>query len=299
MLKISNVRYRYRSGFWLKPADALKGVSFEVPRGSIFGFLGANGAGKTTLIQLITGLRQPSSGQIEVMGLPAGSLEARSRIGYLPERPYFYDHLTGDGLLQYFGKLSGMSSNEIAVRSEKVLATVGMTHARGKLLRSYSKGMLQRIGIAQAILHGPDLLILDEPMSGLDPIGRREIRELIRTLAREGKTIFFSSHVIPDVETICDHAALISHGKLVKHGALSEFFKDDQVGYELLVDSGPAEKLNGIAGVSDVQIQGSGQIRLTIPEQQHVNAIVETAMSRGFRLREFGPKRVSLEDFFE
>ena len=222
-LEIQQVSQVFRTGFWLKPVSVLKEVTFSVPKGSVFGFLGANGAGKTTLIHLIMGLRKPTSGTVRVFGLEAFSLEARSKIGYLPERPYFHEHLTGEGLLRYYGALSVMDKTELGDQISVVLKEVGMERARKTELRRYSKGMLQRIGIAQALLHRPPLLVLDEPMSGLDPLGRREMRDLIHQLASSGRTIFMTSHVIPDVEAICDQVALIQEGRLIESGPLSQF----------------------------------------------------------------------------
>jgi ABC-2 type transport system ATP-binding protein len=222
-IEIQKVSQVFRSGFWLEPAEVLKEVSFSVPVGSVFGFLGANGAGKTTLIHLLMGLRKPSSGQIRVFGLEAVLREARSKIGYLPERPYFHEHLTGEGLLRYYAALSVMDLSELDDRIGQVLREVGMERARRTELRRYSKGMLQRIGIAQALLHQPALLVLDEPMSGLDPLGRKEMRDLIHQLAASGRTIFMTSHVIPDVEAICNQVGLIQAGRLLESGPLSHF----------------------------------------------------------------------------
>ncbi len=222
-LEIQKVSQMFRTGFWMKPVLILKEVEFSVPTGSVFGFLGANGAGKTTLIHLIMGLRKPTSGQVRVFGLDAVSREARSQVGYLPERPYFQEHLTGEGLLKYYGALSAMDLSELGDRIAQVLREVGMERARKTELRRYSKGMLQRIGIAQALLHSPPLLVLDEPMSGLDPLGRKEMRDLIHQLAASGRTIFMTSHVIPDVEAICDQVALIQGGRLIESGPLSQF----------------------------------------------------------------------------
>ncbi len=225
-LEIQKVSQVFRTGFWMRPVAALTEVDFSVPVGSVFGFLGANGAGKTTLIHLITGLRKPTSGRVLVFGRDAASLEARSQVGYLPERPYFQEHLTGEGLLRYYGALSALEWGKASERGERiseVLAAVGLERARKTELRRYSKGMLQRIGIAQALLHRPPLLILDEPMSGLDPLGRKEMRDLIGQLAASGRTIFMTSHVIADVEAICDRVALIQGGRLMESGPLSQF----------------------------------------------------------------------------
>ena len=215
ILAVSDVNQEFRVGFWLKRVQILHSVSLTIPERSIFGFLGANGAGKTTLIQLIVGLRKPTLGSVKVLGHDARSLEARSKIGYLPERPYFHPHLTGEGTLLYYGKLSGLTTTKIRSRIPSVLSAVGLRDAGRLELKNYSKGMLQRIGIAQALIHDPEFLVLDEPMSGLDPLGRKEMRELLLSLAREGRTLFFSSHIISDVEAICDQIALIQRGRIL------------------------------------------------------------------------------------
>lgn len=222
VVTISGVDQAFRAGFWLKPVPILNGIELHIPARSIFGFIGANGAGKTTLIHLMVGLRTPTRGSVQLFGHSATSPEAKLRMGYLPERPYFYDHLTGEGLLRFFGELSRMEKARIQERIPIVLEAVGMAHARKVELRKYSKGMLQRIGIAQALIHDPELLILDEPMSGLDPVGRKEIRELLVKLASEGRTLFFSTHIIPDVEAICDQVAVIKKGRILYQGPLQD-----------------------------------------------------------------------------
>ena len=238
MIEIIKVDQAFRTGFWLKKAQILHQIDLQVPRGQIFGFLGANGAGKTTLIHLIAGLRKPVTGTVKISGKDAALREARALIGYLPERPYFHEHLTGEGMLHYFGALSGMGRPEINARIPIVLEEVGLgensVRAGRKMprhleLKRYSKGMLQRIGIAQALLHDPELLVLDEPMSGLDPIGRKEVRELLVRLARRGKTIFFSSHVIPDVEAICTQVGLIESGKVIGCGTIAEVLSSKHI----------------------------------------------------------------------
>lgn len=203
----------------------LENVTLDVQAGRVTGFLGANGAGKTTLIHLIVGIRRPLAGQVLIFGSPTADKRSRARIGYLPERPYFYEHLTGERTLRYFGELSAMPKPELKPRIAEVLEIVGLSHAARRELRHYSKGMLQRIGIAQAILHRPDLLVLDEPMSGLDPLGRREIRLLIERLHAQGVTIFFSSHVVSDVEAVCDDVVAIEGGRIIGAGPIAEMSK--------------------------------------------------------------------------
>ncbi len=282
ILEVTNVTQSFRTGFWLKRAEVLHGVSLTVPRGSVFGFLGPNGAGKTTLIQLIVGHRAPTSGSLKVAGYPAMSREAKSRLGYLPERPYFYEHLTGEGILKYFGALSGMDSQRLRDRIPVVLDLVGLNEAGGRELRKYSKGMLQRIGIAQAILHEPEFLVLDEPMSGLDPVGRKEVRELIAKLAREGHTVFFSSHVIPDVEAICDQVALIQKGHIVRSGRLNDFLAGGSGRIELCYQS-PKE----------------GLVHTTVAGQAALDQLLPRVLEKGGQVISVTPERGSLEDMFK
>jgi len=219
ILEVEALHHSFRQGFWLKPKKILEAVSFQISEKSIYGLLGANGAGKTSLIHLIVGLRRPTGGTVKFRGQESSSKKARSKMGYLPERPYFHEHLTGEGFLRFFGTLSGMDRPRMIARIEKVLNTVGMNYGRNTLLKDYSKGMLQRIGVAQAILHDPEFLVLDEPMSGLDPMGRKDMRDLISGLASEGRTVFFSTHLISDAEMICDQVGVLKEGRLVKSGS--------------------------------------------------------------------------------
>lgn len=227
-IQIDRVCYDLRIGFWMRQRRLIDHLSLEVAEGGLFGFLGANGAGKTTLIHLICGIKRPSIGEVRIFGVSSSERAGRERLGYLPERPYFYEHLTGDQLLSYFGRLSGMPESRIKERIPEVLAAVKLTRARHEVLRGYSKGMLQRIGIAQAILHDPRLLVLDEPMSGLDPLGRREIRDLLLKMAADKKTIFFSTHVVSDAEMLCERVALIKKGRLLASGRLKDLLRDEK-----------------------------------------------------------------------
>ena len=279
LLSVSQADLFYRSGFWLKPVQVLHGVSLEVPKKSVFGFLGANGAGKTTLIQLIVGIRKPSAGRVLINGKDASSREARAMIGFLPERPYFYDHLTGEQFLRFFGALAGMPAGRCEERIPHVLSAVGMSDARKVVLKKYSKGMLQRIGIAQAILHDPEFLVLDEPMSGLDPLGRKEIRELIQSLARAGKTIFFSSHVIPDVETICDQVALIKNGRILGCGPIDSL--------------GPAKALS-----TEIRYSLNGTHGSLVSEPAEADRIIRELLEKKAHIEAVTPIRPSLESLF-
>ncbi|HLE00058.1 MAG TPA: ABC transporter ATP-binding protein [Bdellovibrionota bacterium] len=297
IIEVIEVDQCFRTGFWLNRVQILHKIDLRVPRKSITGFLGANGAGKTTLINLIVGLRRPTRGTVRVCGYEATTPEARSRLGYLPERPYFYDHLTGEGLLNYFGTLAGMRKQEIRARTPEVLAHVGMEHARRLELRRYSKGMLQRIGIAQALLHDPELLILDEPMSGLDPTGRKEMRELILRLAAEGRTIFFSSHVIPDVEAICDQVALIEKGKLVNCGPIGQFLARGPLQTEIAFSNLEIAKAKEIPELTTMREIPDG-VRATVSSQDSAHSALEQLIAKKARILWITPIRPSLEDFF-
>ena len=301
IVEIQGVDQSFRAGFWMKRTQILHDIHLRIPERSIFGFLGANGAGKTTLIHLMVGLKRPVRGQVRVFGLDASTPEARARLGYLPERPYFYDHLKGDDLLQYFGALSGMKRSMVLSRIPAIMAAVGMSEARQVELRRYSKGMLQRIGIAQALIHDPEFLILDEPMSGLDPVGRKEIRELIVRLASEGRTIFFSTHIIPDVEAICDQVALIRKGKMVGSGSIQELLSPAGSQTELTW-SGPESKELSDPSVwpefASIRRTSEGY-RAILRDTGAVNSTLERLLSQGARISSVTPLRSSLEEYFQ
>ena len=209
VLRVEDLAKTFRIGFLRKRVEAVRGISFTVRRGEIFGFLGPNGAGKTTTLKMLMGLIFPTRGQAHVLGLPVPNRGAKRRLGYLPETPYFYEYLTPEEFLDFAGALSDVPGAERRRRANGLIARVGLEHARGRPLRKFSKGMLQRIGIAQALMGDPELVILDEPMTGLDPIGRKEMRDLILELRSEGKTVFFSTHILPDVEMTCDRVAIV------------------------------------------------------------------------------------------
>ncbi len=224
MIQVENLQKTYRTGFLLRPKKALSGVSFHVPKGVIYGFIGPNGAGKSTTIKLLTGLLRKDSGKILVAGRDPSDVESRRHLGYSPEQPYFYDYLTGRELMRFYGRLCGLSG---ALLEERVKWALSLLNANrdwiDRRLRTYSKGMMQRVGIAQAILSKPELLVLDEPMSGLDPVGRKDVREAILSLNREGVTVFYSSHLLSDVETISHRVAMIVGGKIVREGTVDDF----------------------------------------------------------------------------
>jgi len=233
-------------GFMRKRVEALQGVSFSVERNQVFGFLGPNGAGKTTTIKTLIGLLRPTSGSCSIFGSPPADVEARRRIGYLPETPYFYDHLLPEELMDLVGRLRGLGASSRRQSGRELLERVGLSKALDRPLRKFSKGMLQRIGLAQAMLGDPELLILDEPMTGLDPIGRKEVRDLIVELRDRGKTILFSSHILADVETLCDCVAIVREGKVAAKGALSELLSPEVRLVELVLGNVTAALLEAL-----------------------------------------------------
>lgn len=220
VIEIENLRKTFVRGFWRRRTEALRGISLEVQPGEIFGFLGPNGAGKTTTIKILMGLIFASGGRARVLGLPAGDRRAKARVGYLPENPYFYDYLSAHELLDMVGRIHGLDGANRARRSAELIERVGLAHAGKRALRSFSKGMLQRAGLGQALMGDPDLVVLDEPMSGLDPLGRKEVRDLIFDLRDQGKTVFFSTHILADATMLCDRVGIIVRGQIRDVGPL-------------------------------------------------------------------------------
>ena len=242
-IQIENVTKRYRVGSGLKSKLALENVSLSVARGEVFGFLGPNGAGKTSLIKILVGIMNADAGICRIMGTESSTRDAKLKLGYLPERPYFHDFLTAAEFLRFHGRLVGMSEGAIDKRIPNLLEKVGLPKSRDQHLRTFSKGMLQRIGFAQALLHDPDVLILDEPMSGLDPVGRREVRDIIGEIAISGKTIFFSTHIVHDVEVVCTTVGYINGGQLKGSGniesLLGKTIKSMEIRFDLPYEKDP------------------------------------------------------------
>ena len=280
IIKVSDLEKSFSKGFIPKKTKVLQGVNFELTQGSVTGFLGANGAGKTTTMKCILGLIFCDQGKIEYFGEPNLSNKIRARIGFLPEKPYFYDYLTGEEFLKFHGGLAGLSTGEIRTRSLELFKKVDLLHARDKRLRQYSKGMLQKIGIAQALIHRPEFIILDEPMSGLDPDGRFYLSEIIKETAEAGATIFFSSHLIPDVERLCRNLVILSQGRVLYEGPTKTLL--DQSGEKFIVRYWKNDDL-----VED----NYGD---KFAAQEALKKIVE----RGGRIEEFRSLKLSLEDVY-
>jgi len=236
-IEIENLTKEYPFGFLhLKKKTSLEGLNMQVEAGEVFGFIGPNGAGKSTTIKLLMGLIFPTTGSARILGKPISDVEMHLDIGYLPEQPYFYDYLTAAEVLDYFARFHDLTAADRKERVQRMLKKVGLETARKIQLRKYSKGMLQRVGLAQAILHDPKVVILDEPMSGLDPVGRRELRDIILELKREGKTVMFSTHILSDAEMLCDRVGVIVGGKLRGVGAPGALVDMKTQGMEILFE---------------------------------------------------------------
>ncbi|MFN8059706.1 MAG: ABC transporter ATP-binding protein [Vicinamibacterales bacterium] len=299
-IQTSQLTKDYLVGFWRpRPYRALDGLTLAVDTGEVFGFLGPNGAGKTTTLKLLMQLIAPTSGAAWLLGQPVGSVEIKRQIGYLPENPYFYDHLTAEELLVYFAGLFGHRGEERHRRAARLLDTVGIGAERRLQLRQFSKGMIQRVGLAQTLINDPQLVVLDEPMSGLDPIGRRDVRALILRLRDEGRTVFFSSHILSDAETLCSRVAIVAGGRLVAEGRVSDMLAFRTLGWDVVVE-----------GMTDLALArlgprlrratpiAHGRFHLELaPEHPPMDVVPEFAAA-GVVVVSFTPMRETLEDFF-
>ena len=288
----------YSVGFWRpRPYRALDRLSIDVARGDIFGFLGPNGAGKTTTLKLLMQLVFPTSGQAEILGRPVGDISVKQRIGYLPENPYFYDHLTAEELLDYYGRLFRLP--DLRKRVSATLDRVGIGSERRLELRKFSKGMLQRVGLAQALLNEPDVLFLDEPMSGLDPLGRRDVRALILELRDQGRTIFFSSHILSDAESLCSRVAIVAKGRLAAAGTLTELHQFTVLGWELVVSDVPGAMLESLTGrVRKVTRIAGDRYAIEMAADARPDQMLAEITAAGGVLISLNPLRETLEDFF-
>jgi ABC-2 type transport system ATP-binding protein len=299
-IETENLTKDYALGFWRKrPYRALDRLSLQVEPGEVFGFLGPNGAGKTTTLKLLLQLVFPTAGRAEILGRPVGDVATRRRIGYLPENPYFYDHLTAIELLDYFGRLLGVPSSDRAERVRGLLDLVDLGAERRLPLRRYSKGMLQRVGLAQALLNEPEVVFLDEPMSGLDPIGRRMVRELILGLRDRGATVFFSSHILADAEAVCSRVAILSGGRLAAAGRLTELLAFGVKGWEVVVDRVGADALPRVQALA-VKVTRIAEARYAIelPADARPDRILADLVGAGATIVALNPLRDTLEDFF-
>jgi ABC-2 type transport system ATP-binding protein len=290
----------YAIGFWRKrPYRALDRLTLEVGAGEVFGFLGPNGAGKTTTLKLLMQLVYPTGGHAEILGRPLGDRSVKQRIGYLPENPYFYDHLTAEELLVYYASLFGIRGAERASRAARLLDEVGVGAERRLQLRKFSKGMLQRVGIAQALINAPELVILDEPMSGLDPLGRRDVRSLILRLRDAGCTVFFSSHVLSDAEALCSRVAILAKGRLVAAGRLSDMLALRARGWEMVVANASEALIASLGSRVRRSVRISeGRYTLELALDPPPEQLLADLTAGGAQLASLNPIRETLEDVF-
>lgn len=313
VIRVEELRKTFRTPLRRKEVEVLRGVSFTVERGEVFGFLGPNGAGKTTTIRILMGLIAASAGRAYLFEQPVPSREARARLGFLPEAPYFYDYLTVGELLDLTGRLFGVEHRERKRRADALIERVGLARARATPLKKYSKGMLQRAGIAQALINDPDLVVLDEPTSGLDPVGRKEVRDIIVSLREQGKTVFFSSHILVDVETVSDRIGIVVRGRMRDVGSLHELVGDTLRSTEVVLslpeDAGAAdgqeqairEALDRAGLDADPARRRSrhgAELAITLSAGVDVDALLAGIRERGARIRAVTPRYDSLEDLF-
>jgi ABC-2 type transport system ATP-binding protein len=290
----------YTIGFWRKrPYRALDQLTLHVGCGEVFGFLGPNGAGKTTTLKLLFQLIYPTAGRAAILGKPVGDTGVKRRIGYLPENPYFYDHLTAEELLVYVASLFGYDRIECRARAAKLLDQVGIAGERRLQLRKFSKGMLQRVGLAQALINDPEVIVLDEPMSGLDPIGRRQVRSLILELRDRGCTVFFSSHILADAEALCSRVAVLAAGRLVAAGRLAEILAFEVRAWELVVARLSATDLASLTDrISRWTEIADGRYALELARDSNPERLAADLVASGAELVSLNPVRETLEDFF-
>jgi ABC-2 type transport system ATP-binding protein len=295
-IEILGLEKTYLVGFWTKrPKRALLPLHLNVEEGEIFGFLGPNGAGKTTTLKLLMGLVFPTAGSARILGRDWSEPEVKAQIGFLPEQPYFYDHLTAQELLHYYAQLSGVPAKERSRRVDATLQRVGLKDVHGVQLRKFSKGMQQRVGIAQAILHNPKLVFFDEPMSGLDPMGRREVRDLMEELKHDGTTVFFSTHILSDAEALCDRVAIIHKGELRGIGAIEDLTSSVQGKVEVIWQGTQVPASMKALGA---ECHVTGDTVRTIIDESQQDAVIDGLRRERLRLIALTPVRTSLEAYF-
>jgi ABC-2 type transport system ATP-binding protein len=299
-IEIHNLTKDYEVGFWRKrKVRALDGLSLTVESGQIFGFLGANGAGKTTTLKLLMRLIYPTGGTARILGRDIGDTAMHARIGYLPENPYFYDYLTAREFLNYCAQLFGLDRAARTRRTEELLARVNLEQKSwDKQLRKFSKGMLQRVGLAQALVNDPEIVFLDEPMSGLDPVGRREVRDLIASLRAQGKTVFMCSHILSDIEVLCDNVAILKGGRLAHAGSLDELRARESALIEVIVTGADAATMIQQLGSAATVTPTAGGLRIEVADEKEVDEVIAALRKANGKLVSVQPVRQSLEELF-
>ena len=300
VVSVRDLAKTFHIGFLRKSVEAVRGVSFEVRRGEVFGLIGPNGAGKTTTLKMLMGLVRPSRGHASIFGEPIPTLKSRARVGYLPEISYYYDYLKPAEILDFYGRLYGLSAAERRKRVPEMLSLVGLEGAQGKPLRKFSKGMLQRIGLAQALISDPDMVFLDEPQSGLDPIGRKEVADIILSLRERGKTVFFSSHILPDVERICDRVGVMIQGKIVDVGPLRALLDPRVLSTEIVVPTLEASQRSALKVLTPNLecLEHHDEVTLVLEDEAEVQAVLQRLVEWEVRVLSVHPRHESLEDVF-
>jgi ABC-2 type transport system ATP-binding protein len=300
VLEIENLTKDFSVGFWKKrPVRALDNLCLQVDQGEIFGFLGPNGAGKSTTLKILMNLLYPTSGTARILGKSVDTVAMHQQIGYLPENPYFYDYLTPKEMLAYMGRLFGIREPVLSRKVRDLLLNVGLAHAENIQLRKFSKGMVQRLGIAQAIINDPEIVFLDEPMSGLDPLGRMDVRRIITSLKARGVTVFFSSHILPDVEALCDRVAILNKGRLQEVGALEEILKVTIEGHEVIIAGWTTETMEAIRNRCDELRAMGDRLHLRINDKSKLEALLAYAFAQKLEVISVNPVRPSLEEYFQ
>ena len=298
VLEVEGLKKTFHIGFFRKRVEAVRGTTFHVKRGEIFGLLGPNGAGKTTTIKSILRLIFPSEGEIRIFGRSADDREATKRVGYMPENPYVYQYLKPGEFLDLCGRLVGMPKSERRARSEEMIDKVGLRHAADRPIGKFSKGMMQRIGLAQALLHDPELLVLDEPMSGLDPIGRKEVRDLLLEQRERGKTLLFTSHILADVELLCDRVVIMQQGEITSEGQVHDLLESAGRRVEIRLSRASRALKDSLGSRGSIVDDGDGHLTLRVDGQEAVDEVMRISNAAGARLDAMIPERESLENLF-
>jgi ABC-2 type transport system ATP-binding protein len=296
VIGVDGLQKTFRLGFFRRKVNAVEHATFEVHRGEIFGLVGHNGAGKTTCMKMMLGLIRPDAGTGHILGVPISESRSRAKVGFLPESPHFYDYLRPAEVLDYFAGLYGMDRHMARRRIPELIERVGLKGAEDKQLRKFSKGMLQRLGLAQALLPDSEIVILDEPQSGLDPLGRKDVRDIIVELKQRGKTVLFSSHVLPDVEHVCDRLAMMVRGRVTLTGTLDELLADQTPHIELVARLA-GDAATALPGFESVRLP-DGRLRFDVPDQGRADELIVRLVEGGHSVHSVIPHRRSLEELF-
>lgn len=296
VVSVRGFKKTFRVGFFRKKVEAVRGIDFEVHKGEIFGLLGPNGAGKTSTLKSLLRLSFPTEGTMEIFGLPTSRRESMYRVGYMPENPYIYQHLKAEEFLDLCGRLTGMPRDKRRTRIAEMIEMVGLGHATDRPIGRFSKGMMQRVGIGQALLHDPELLVLDEPMSGLDPVGRKEVRELLLKQRELGKTLIFTSHILSDVEALCDRVAIMRKGKIQARGTVAELSATDG-GVDVVIRGGDPALEAKLAEMGELKRRPS-TLELILSATEGLPAVMRLVMDSDASIVSVVPHTRSLESFF-